>query len=502
MDNNCEKNIYLWGCMQDNKNKNSSGVLWSAVERLSIQLSQLVVGMIVTRLLIPADYGLIAMLSIFIAIAASLIDSGMSQALVQRQNRSEEDLSTALIFNIVVATILYYIIYVSAPYIAQFYDVAELCRVARIYSLILIINSFSTVQQALIAIDLNFRRQAAASLSGIVVGGVVAIAMAYLGYGVWALVAQQLISAVIFNVLLWMRSSWRPRSSFSWDSFKALSSYGSKLMMSGLLHVLYTNLYTLTIGKYFAQRELGLYNRANTFASLPSMSISVIVNRALFPILCGVQESKEVAAATLLRYLRVVCFAVFPAMVGMAAVARPLVLTLLGEKWIDIVPLFQLIALAYMWDPIMSFCGSMIRSQGRSADILRAEIIKKCCGVAILIATLPFGVVVMCGGVILYSLCDMAIIILYTRRISPSLGYINIAKQVAPTFMISMVMGGSVWYISRFTHSLAPIVELGLLVVVGALVMTLLVMVTKRPEPRQVIDIIKELMNKKESNGD
>lgn len=152
--------------MQDNKNKNSSGVLWSAVERLSIQLSQLVVGMIVTRLLIPADYGLIAMLSIFIAIAASLIDSGMSQALVQRQNRSEEDLSTALIFNIVVATILYYIIYVSAPYIAQFYDVAELCRVARIYSLILIINSFSTVQQALIAIDLNFRRQAAASLSG------------------------------------------------------------------------------------------------------------------------------------------------------------------------------------------------------------------------------------------------------------------------------------------------------------------------------------------------
>ncbi|MFI3248089.1 MAG: lipopolysaccharide biosynthesis protein [Rikenellaceae bacterium] len=479
--------------MTSNKIKNSSGVMWSAMERFAIQGSQFVVSLIVARLLIPADYGLIAMMSIFIAVATSLIDSGMAQALVQRQQRSEADLSTTLIFNIAVAIGLYAIIYLAAPYIAIFYDTPEICKVARIYSLILLINSFSVVQQALIAISLNFKQQAAASFTGVIIGGVVAIVMAYSGYGVWALVIQQLVSATIFNILLWALSSWRPRSSFSWESFRTLSAFGSKIMASGLMHVIYTNMYTIIIGKYFAPSELGLYNRSTTIAALPSSNISVVVERALYPILCEVQDSVEIASATLIRYLRMVCFAVFPTMVGIAIAAKPLTLVLLGEKWIDVVPLLQFVALAYMWDPIMKFYGSMIRSQGRSADFLRAEIIKKCCGVVILIVSIPFGVVAMCGGLLLYAFADMAIVIFFARRISPSLGYIETVRAVAPSIATTILMGGGVWYTLRFTSSLTPFTELIIAFFVGVTIYFGVAIATKRSELKQLVEIIKGL---------
>ncbi len=479
-----------------NKKKNSSGVAWSAIERFAIQGSQFVVSMIVARLLLPADYGVIAMMAIFIAVSTSLIDSGMSQALIQRQGRSETDKSTALIYNICIASILYAIIYLLAPYIAQFYNMPELCKVARIYSTILIINSLSTVQQALVIIDLNFKRQAIASLTGIAVGGVVAIAMAYGGYGVWSLVAQLLVNAVVYNALLWALSPWRPRSGFSWESLKVLSSFGSKIMASGLINTIYTNMYTLVIGKYFAATELGLYSRAYTITRLPSSNISTIVDRVLFPILCGQQASVEDAVATLHRYLRVVCFVVFPAMVGIAAVAKPLILVLLGDKWIETVPFIQLLAIYMMWDPIMLFHGSIIRSQGRSADFLRAEIIKKCCGVAILILTIPFGVMAMCAGLTIYAFADIAIIIFFARKISPSLGYSKLIKVVGPTILLTAFMGGVVWCTSLYTSSLPPIVELTIGIIVGVSTLLATALATKRPEPREIIETIKVIIKK------
>ncbi len=483
--------------MNSDRIKNSSGVMWSAIERFALQGSQVIVTLIVARLLIPADYGLIAMMTIFIAFSVSLIDNGMAQALVQRLNRSEEDLSTALIFNLTVAAALYSIIYISAPYIAEFYNTPELCKVARIYSLTLITNSTSVVQQALITISLDFKRQATASLTGILIGGAVSIYMAYMGYGVWALVAQQLISAVVYNAILWIRSPWRPRSGFSWESFRVLSSFGSKIMVTGLINTIYTNMYALIIGKQFASKELGLYNRATTIAALPSNNISTIVNRALFPILCRVQHSPDEAAATLLRYMSVICFVVFPTMVGICITARPFTLTLLGERWIEVVPFLQFISIAYMWDPVMVFCGSVIRSQGRPADSLRAEIIKKICGVTILIASIRYGVIAMCGGLILYSILDMTIIILFTRKISPSLSHLNILRQLAPTIALTAAMGGVVWYAGEYTSSLNPIIELAILTAIGAATYLLLAIVTRRPELRYIVEIIKEITGKK-----
>lgn len=478
------------------KRRNSLGVMWSAIERFAIQGAQFVVSMIIARLLLPADYGLIAMLTIFIAIATSLIDSGMAQAIIQRQNRSESDLSTALIFNIAAAIGLYLCIYVSAPYIAQFYNSPELCPIARVYSITLIINSLSVVQQALITIAIDFKRQAIASLSGITVGGTVAIIMAYSGYGVWALVMQQIVNSIVFSSLLWIMSSWSPSSGFSWSSFKVLSRFGSKLMVAGLMHTIYTNMYTLVIGKCFSPSSLGLFNRAAKIMVLPSVNVTVVVGRVLYPILCKVQDSTEEAATTLLRYMRVVCFIVFPMMIGIALVAKPLTLILLGEQWLEMVKFLQIIAVAYMWDPVMGLCVHFVRSQGRSGDILRAETIKKICGVAILFASLPFGIDAMCYGLILYALCDMAIIIFFTRKISPTLGYINITKEILPTVLITALMGAVVWYISQYTEPLPSSIEIVVASIIGCVVVFGVASATKRPELRQIIEIIKELRTK------
>ncbi len=442
-------------------------------------------------MLLPEDYGVIAMMSIFIAISTSLIDSGMAQALIQRPQRSQSDLCTALIFNISVAVVVYAIIYMCAPLISQFYGVEELVAVARVYSLVLIINSFSVVQQALIAIDLDFKRQAQASLTGVLTGGVVAIYAAYNGYGVWALVAQQIISSIVTTTLLWVMSSWRATVNFSWESFHTLSRFGSKVMLSGLLHMLYTNLYTVIIGRWFAPATLGLYNRATTISALPSSNISTIVDRALYPILCREQEDVDAASEALLRHLGMVCFVVFPVMVGISVMSEPLTDLLLGQRWGSVAPLLQAVALANMWDPVMRFLGSIIRSQGRSGDYLRAETIKKICGVGILIATLPMGVEAMCWGLVAYAAADMTIIIFFSRKISLRLGYAELLRRGFPTIISCALMGVAVWLLSTQLGGLNSALQLLVSFAVGAGCYICLSLVLQRERLREILNIIK-----------
>ncbi len=478
--------------MEYSRKKSKEGIAWSAIERFSIQGSQFVVSLIVARLLMPSDYGLIAMMSIFMAVSTSLIDSGMAQALIQKRGRTEADKSTALLFNVVVSVAIYAIIYMCAPLIALFYDTPELSSVARVYSIVLVINSLCVVQQALITVELDFKRQAVATLSGVVVGGVVAIYMATLGYGVWALVVQQIVSSVVMTGLMWWMSKWRPRGGFSWESFRTLSKFGSKIMLSGLLHTVYVNLYAIIIGRRFAAADLGLYNRATTISALPSSNISTIVDRALYPLLCEVQDDQERAAERMMSYLSIVCFVVFPVMAGVAVAAEPLTEVLLGDKWLAVVPLLQGVAVANMWDPVMKFMGSIIRSQGRSEDFLRAEGVKKVCGVVILFSTMPFGVVWMCWGLVLYAVADMVIVIYYARRISGVLDYLSVARRIAPLVGMTAVMSLIVWFVASGMGGVSPFVQLMVLLLTGGAAYLTMAVVLNRPEMESIKGIIKK----------
>ena len=267
------------------KQKTLSGVLWSCVERFSVQGIQFVIMVIMARILLPSDYGMIGMLAIFIAIAQTLIDSGFSNALIQKKDRSEIDYSTVFYFNIAVGIVLYFILFFSSPLIARFYNTPELTGLTRVLALNLFINSLAVVQRAILSIKIDFKTQAKASFSAAIISGIVGIVMAYTGFGVWSLAVQTVLNAFVNTVLLWIFSKWIPLKVFSFESFKKLFTFGSKLLASGLLDTIYRNIYTIVIGKKFASTDLGYFTRADQFAQFPSSNLTGIIQRVTFPVL-------------------------------------------------------------------------------------------------------------------------------------------------------------------------------------------------------------------------
>jgi|UniRef100_UPI003079CA50 teichuronic acid exporter len=431
------------------KNKAAKGVIWSALERFSVQGIQFVLGIIIARLVAPSEYGLIAMLNIFLAVAQSFIDSGFSNALIQKKNRTETDCSTVFYFNIVVAIGLYSILYVSSPYIAGFYKEPLLETITKWVGINIIVSAFSIVQRARLSIRLDFKTQAKASLIAVCCSGIIGVSLAYNDFGVWALVIQALLNNVINTILLWIFARWIPQNTFSYTSFKQLFSFGSKLMLSGFLHVIYANLYSLVIGRKYSATDVGYYNRMASIAQYPSINIVSIITRAIYPIQCSIQDEPEKLSTTFHQYLRMACYIVFPLMVGLSVIAEPLVKLLLTDKWLPAAHLLSILSIAHMWQPVMTINNQVLNVRGRSDYFLKAEIIKKIVAIAILIVTMPMGLTSLCIGILAYSFCDMAIIIYYSKKVIQTT-YLGQVKEILPIFLLSLFMGGLVALITNF----------------------------------------------------
>ncbi len=427
------------------KNRTFVGVAWSAVERFAVQGINFLLQLVIARLLLPSDYGLIAMLVIFMAIAQCFIDSGFGNALIQKQNRTQTDYSTVFYFNIAVGVAMYLLMVLASPFIARFYEQPILQQIILWSGLSLIINSFAIVQRTILTVAINFKLQAIISVIGVVISGLVALYMAYAGYGVWALVVQSLLNSAIGTLLLWLLVRWHPSWEFSVSSFRSLFSFGSKLLASSLLHTVYTNLYTLVIGKAFNASQLGLYSKASNISKLPSLNITGILNRVLYPVLCEVQDDDRKVTDKFYLYIRLSSLIVFPLMVGLAVVAEPAVLLVLSEKWLPCVPYLQILSIAYMWDPLMGLSCSVLNVKHRSDLMLRAEIVKKVVAIVILVVTIPFGVEIMCYGLLCYSFIDLFIITQYTKRILPEITFFNHVKKILPILLQSLFMGVIVW---------------------------------------------------------
>lgn len=427
--------------MSSLKQQTFSGVFWSAIERFSVQGIQFILSFVIARQLLPSDYGLIAMLSIFMAIAQNFVDSGFSNALIQKQNRTNVDYSTVFYFNIAVGILMYLILVLLSPAIASFYNQPILKDIIIWVGLNLVINSLATVQRAILTIQLDFRRQAFVSLTAVIISGCVAIYMAINGYGVWTLVVQGLLNSSITVILLWVTSHWHPLFVFSCSSFKELFSFGSKLLLGGLLHTIYTNLYTLIIGKIFPIRELGLYSKASSISQYPSTNITGILNRVLYPILCRLQDDNDVLTEKFYIFIRLTSFLVFPMMTGLAVLSEPFILLVLTDKWTDAVPYIRILCFAYMWDPIMRMSWNLLNAKHRSDYSLKAEIIKKITAVTILFLTIPFGIKAMCWGLVLYALFDLCIILQFTKKILPNVTLKNHMRNLYPIFSQSLLMG-------------------------------------------------------------
>ena len=421
------------------KQKTAKGILWSTVERFSVQGVQFIIMIVMARLLTPHDYGLIGMLAIFIAVAQSLIDSGFSQALIRKQDRTEVDNNTVFYFNIVVSALLYLILYVSAPLVADFYNTPQLCSVMRVVCLSIIFNSLAVVQRALLTIKIDFKTQAKAALTAAVTSGVVGITMAYHGFGVWSLVTQQLFNLGINTSLLWLLSKWRPKRLYSWQSFHELFAFGSKLLASGLLDTLYRNIYPIVIGKLFSASSLGHYSRAHQFAEFPSSNLTGIMQRVTYPVLCSIQEDDKRLEKVYRKFLKLSAFIIFPMMLGLSAVARPFIRVAIGEQWEFCAVLLQIICFSMMWYPIHAINLNLLQVKGRSDLFLRLEIIKKILGISVLCVTAPFGLVCMCYGQIFNSIVALVINTYYTGKLI-HIGFLKQMHDLLPTLLLSFSM--------------------------------------------------------------
>lgn len=431
------------------KQKTTKGLFWSSVERFSNQGVSFVFSIILARLLAPSDFGIVAMIGIFFAVAQSFVDSGFSNALVRKTDRREEDLSTCFYFNIGVGIVAYIVLFLIAPFIADFYNQPILSPIIRITGLGVVLNSLCVVQQALFTIRIDFKSQAKVTLSATIISGIVGVVLAYLEYGVWALVWQGVVMSLVRMGLLWLMSKWRPKAGFSKDSFHYLFGYGSKLLASGLLDTIYNNIYPIVIGKFYTPAQLGNYSRALTFAQLPSSNITSILQRVTFPVLSTIQDDMPRLQTDYRRLLKLSAFIVFPLMMGLAAVAFPVIRIILTPKWEGCSLYLQIICFALMLYPIHAINLNLLQVKGRSDLFLRLEVIKKIVGVCIMCITIPLGITAMCIGMVASSLIALFINTFYTGKLI-DIGYLKQMCDLLPIFINSLLMGGVVFITIQF----------------------------------------------------
>lgn len=414
------------------------GVKWSLVERLSTLGIQFVLGLVLARLLTPADYGLVGLLGIFFAISQSFIDSGFSNALIRKVDRTELDFSTAFYFNIAVGLACYGVLFLLAPCIASFFNAPVLCPILRVSAINLLIGSLTVVQVAKLTIEIDFKSQAKASVVASSVSGVFGIILAWHGYGVWALVAQGLASSVVYAVTIWWLARWHPMLAYSWTSFHNMFSYGSKLLASGLLHTLYSNMTTVVIGKFYTPGELGYYSRGESIANLPCRNFIGVLQRVTFPILARLQDDDDRLLAVYRKYIRITSLGIIFMMTLLAALAKPLVLLLLTDKWSEAIPFLQIFCFALMFDHICQLNLNLLQVKGRSDLFLRLEIVKKAVAFLILMASIPFGVLAICLSKVVYTQIAVFANTYYTGKLF-GLGYFRQFADFCPYLVLSLL---------------------------------------------------------------
>ncbi len=422
------------------KQKTATSLKWSSIESFSSKGISFVIGIIIARILSPSDYGIIGMILIFTEVSGVFINGGFSAALIRKQNRTDIDLSTVFYYNIVVSIFFYLILYALAPYIANFYNTAILTSIIRVVGLNIVIGAFGSIQTTILNIAIDFKTQTKITVITLIITGTIGVSMAYSGYGVWALVFQGLATTAISTGLLWIFIGWKPKLVFSLNSFNQLFGFGSKLMVSGLLDTVYRNIYQVVIGKKFTSAELGFFTRAKGLAQLPSSNITNIIQRVTFPVLSEMQDNTAQLGNNYRKLLKMSAFIIFPLMMILFGLAEPLILIFLTDKWLPAVPMLQVLCFSYMFYPIHAINLNLLQVKGRSGLFLRLEIVKKALTTIVLFATAPFGVLVMCYGIILTSALALIINTYYTGKLI-NVGFLKQLKDISPIFLVSLITG-------------------------------------------------------------
>ena len=442
-----------------------SGLMWSTIESVGLRGITFLFGIILARLLTPEEYGLIGMMTIFIAVSQTFVNSGFSQALIRKKNCTDSDYSTVFYFNIVVALFFYFVLFFFAPTISRFFSEPQLIELLRVLGIILVINAFSLIQTVTLTKRIDFKLLTKISMISSIASGVIAIMLAYKGFGVWSLVIRAITLGVFKSILLWVWNSWRPKYIFCMTSFKELFSFGSKLMISGLLDTFYKNFYYFIIGKYYSATELGYYSRAKQFSALPSQNLQQIIRRVTYPVLATMQHDPERLKRSFRTTIRSTAFLCFVIMLLMAAVAEPMVLSLIGEQWQPCVVYLRLLCFIGMLYPLHAMNLNMLLVQGRSGLILKIEILKKVLMIPVIYLGISIGIKPMLWGMLGTSLVCYYINSYWSGKF---IGYSfwDQLKDILPSFSVSGFMAIIVYTIGTIMNT-EPIITFGSQVIIG-----------------------------------
>ena len=429
------------------KNRAVHGAKWSFIDNISNSGVTFLVGLILARLLTPAEYGIMAMIAIFIAVSNSIVDSGFSNALIRKVRIDRVDYNTVFVFNLIVSIVLYILLYTSAPAISLFFKEPVLTNVLRVIGLILIVNALGIIPRTILVRGIDFKTQTKVSIKSSVSSGLVGVGMAIMAIGVWSLVWQQLSRQILNSLFLWIFCKWIPRWEFSIKSFKEMFGFGYKLLLSGLLDTLYKNIYYVIIGRCYSPAQLGQYSRAEQFNMIFSSNLTSIVQRVSYPVLSSIQEEPERLREAYRQIIKTTMLVTFACMLGLAAVAKPLIIILIGEKWLPAVSFLQIICFSGMLYPLHAINLNILQVKGRSDLFLKLEIIKKTIAVFPILIGIFYGIEYMLWGSVLTSFIAYFLDSYYSADLI-RYSTIEQIRDVLPVFTVSFTIAAVMWLFS------------------------------------------------------
>lgn len=439
--------------------------IWRFAERCGAQVVTLIVSIILARILTPGDFGTVSLVMVFTTIMQVFVDSGLGTALIQKKDADDLDFSSVFYFNFAVCLALYAVMFIAAPLIAGFYNDTSLTPIIRVISLTIVISGVKGIQQSYISRNMLFKRFFFATLGGTIFSAFLGIGMAYAGYGVWSIVAQQLSNTAIDTLILWITVKWRPKKMFSWERLKGLLSYGWKLLVSSLLDTVYNNLRNLIIGKIYTSTDLAYYNQGDKFPKVIVTNINASIDSVLLPSMAGEQDHRNRVKSMTRRAIKTSTYIMAPLMMGLMFCAESVVKLLLTDKWLPCVPYLRIFCFTYMFWPIHTANLNAIKAMGRSDLFLKLEIVKKIMGLALLLLTMRISVMAMAYSLIVSGICSQVVNSWPNRKLL-DYNYFEQLRDILPSIVIALLMGIIVYFVGLL--QLPTIIVLFIQIIIGA----------------------------------
>lgn len=475
------------------KKKVIGNFIWRFAERCGAQLVTFIVSIVLARLLDPKVYGTVALVTVFTTILQVFVDSGLGTALIQKKDADDLDFSSVFYFNFFVCLILYLCMVIAAPYIADFYNDTSLIPVIRVISLTIVISGVKGIQQAYVSRNMLFKRFFFSTIGGTITSAVIGIAMAYMGFGVWALVIQQLSNTAVDTLILWITVKWRPKKMFSWERLKSLLSFGWKLLCSTLLDTVYNNIRSLIIGKMYSSSDLAFYNQGEKFPKMIVSNINSSIDSVLLPTMASAQDDRERVKNMTRRAIKTSTYIMAPLMMGLVFCATTIVQLILTAKWLPCVPFLQIFCITYMFYPVHTANLNAINAMGRSDIFLKLEIIKKIMGMTLLLSTMWFGVMAMAYSLLVSCVLSQIINSWPNKRLL-NYGYLEQVRDFAPGILLAVVMGICVYFAGYIP--LPMIVRLLIQIVLGAIIYIGASAVLKLEEFEYLFGMVKKILKR------